>query len=871
MCKRALRQLVSLFLALVVTFVLIPTHAHALDWAASGSCEWSIDAGTLVVRPADGQDEGTLGIWDDESGVPWYYERDGIVSARFEGTVYAETCLGLFSGCSALESADLSGLNTAQAKDMSSMFSGCSSLAVIDLSGCDPWQVTTMASMFSGCSSLTSLDLSSWETAEVTDMSCLFDGCSSLTSVQLTGWDTSNVHDFTATFRGCTSLASLDLSSWDTSYAYRMESLFEGCSGLATVKLSEGFSFCGYEKDRLCSLPSGGWVAGSDGAYYDQDEVPNNRADTYRYREPRRANPLKVTPKAMQTMAHQTTDKVLDCNVTVTGAKGAVSYANVSTGDAEFFDVDASTGKVTVSGWTDAGTYTMKLAVSAEGDDDYEPATVTTSYTIKIERTPIEDVTAAKVADQDYTGSAIEPEPTLTWTGETLEEDLDYSLSYTSNVGAGTATVTMTGKGSFTGKKSQTFKIKKVSLDEVTIPAIADQVYTGSAIKPSPALTWKGKKLKNGTDYTLGYRSNVNAGTATVTVTGKGSFTGTKRLTFKIKTINLSEVKVPSIESQTYTGTAIKPAQTLMWKGKKLKRGTDYTIGYKSNVNVGTATVTVTGRGSFAGTKRLTFKIKPADINNVTVNAIADQVYNGKGRTPKPTLKYEGKTLKNNSDFTLTYSNNVKVSGKAKVTIKGKGNFTGSKTLSFRIAFSDVPKSNALYDHIHRAADLGIINGYSGSDYGKFGPKGNVTRGQMAVILWNMAGKPKPKAGAKAFPDVLPRAYYEEAVAWASSMGIVNGYANGNYGPGDNITREQLAVMVANYAKKAGGVKVSGSAKDISQLVDGDSVSGYAVSSVAWCFKKGIILTQGGRLNPQQLATRATAAQMAVDLHDLLE
>ena len=169
---------------------------------------------------------------------------------------------------------------------------------------------------------------------------------------------------------------------------------------------------------------------------------------------------------------------------------------------------------------------------------------------------------------------------------------------------------------------------------------------------------------------------------------------------------------------------------------------------------------------------------------------------------------------------------------------------------------------------VSRAAELGLINGYKD---GRFGPADNVTRGQVAVILWNMAGKPSPKGTPKAFPDVAAGKYYCDAVRWASSVGVVSGYSGGRFGPDDNVTREQLAAMLANYAGKVAGRDASGSAADFASMKDAASVSKWAQSSVGWCFKNKIISgTKDGRVNPQGNATRAEAAKMVVFLHDML-
>ena len=94
--------------------------------------------------------------------------------------------------------------------------------------------------------------------------------------------------------------------------------------------------------------------------------------------------------------------------------------------------------------------------------------------------------------------------------------------------------MTITGAGEYVGEQAVTFSIVPADIATAQVAAIADQTYTGSALAPAPALTFNGSKLAEGTDYTLAYSNNTQAGTATITITGKGNFTGTTTATFKI-------------------------------------------------------------------------------------------------------------------------------------------------------------------------------------------------------------------------------------------------------------------------------------------------------------------------------------------------
>ena len=119
-----------------------------------------------------------------------------------------------------------------------------------------------------------------------------------------------------------------------------------------------------------------------------------------------------------------------------------------------------------------------------------------------------------------------------------------------------------------------------------------------------------------------------------------------------------------------------------------------------------------------------------------------------------------------------------------------------------------------------------------------------------------MEGNPEPKFD-DSFPDVKPDTWYGAAVLWAAGEGIVSGYSNGLYGPNDNITREQLAVMLWRYC---GSPK---SSHKLDHFSDHGKISGYARTAMAWANEKGVINGTGdGRLDPSGLASRAQVAQM---------
>ena len=153
---------------------------------------------------------------------------------------------------------------------------------------------------------------------------------------------------------------------------------------------------------------------------------------------------------------------------------------------------------------------------------------------------------------------------------------------------------------------------------ELTYDNVADifsQTYTGSAIEPEVEVKDGETTLALGTDYTVAYSNNINAGTATAKITGKGKYTRTVTKTFAIiKELTASDIT--DISSQTYTGSAIEPEVEVKDGEITLVLGTDYTVAYSNNINAGTASVTITGKGYYSGTVEKTFKINPKVTTN---------------------------------------------------------------------------------------------------------------------------------------------------------------------------------------------------------------------------------------------------------------
>ena len=302
-------------------------------------------------------------------------------------------------------------------------------------------------------------------------------------------------------------------------------------------------------------------------------------------------------------------------------------------------------------------------------------------------------VVISDVADQTYTGSLIAPNVTVTCNDVELVKDTDYTVSYSNNKNVGTATISITGIGDYTGTIKKNFNIVARGISDTTIGSIPNQTYTGNSISALPVITYNGATLTKGTDYTLTYSNNVNVGTGTVTITGKGNFKGTTSKTFSISARAMSDTSVANVSSQTYTGNGISPLPTITYNNKTLKKDTDYTLSYSNNINAGTATITITGKGNFTGTTSKTFSISARAMSDTSVANISSQTYTGNVISPLPTITYNNKTLKKDTDYTLSYSDNINA-GTATITITGKGNFTGMTSMTFIITQKSAEKLN---------------------------------------------------------------------------------------------------------------------------------------------------------------------------------
>ena len=240
--------------------------------------------------------------------------------------------------------------------------------------------------------------------------------------------------------------------------------------------------------------------------------------------------------------------------------------------------------------------------------------------------------------------------------------------------------------------------LSKISISKASVTlSTSTYAYDGKAKKPGVTVKLNGKTLKNGTDYTVSYSNNIKVGTAKVTITGKGNYTGSVSKTYSIKN-NFKKATVSGISTKAFTGKNITQSITVKYNGKTLKNGTDYTVSYSNNKKIGTATVKIAGKGSCTGTITKTFKINPAkqEIQKLTAKSKAFFVdWAQKGSATGYEIQYA-----TNSKFTsakkVTITNNKtdkttisKLSGKKKYYVRVRS-YTTVKGTKYYGAWSSV-------------------------------------------------------------------------------------------------------------------------------------------------------------------------------------
>ena len=227
-------------------------------------------------------------------------------------------------------------------------------------------------------------------------------------------------------------------------------------------------------------------------------------------------------------------------------------------------------------------------------------------------------------------------------------------------------------------------------------------------------------------------------------------------------------------------------------------------------------------------------------------------------------------TPSNSTDKTVTWSSDntsvatvnngkIKAVGVGKTVISAKtsnGKEAKCQVTVKGLPFGDVSSSDWYYNNVYYVYKNNLMTGKTATI---FAPSESLARAQFAIILHRLNGTPAVDYTAR-FRDVGEGIWYTDAILWAADTDVVTGYSNGNFGPGDNINREQMAVMMYRYAAYKGydtSVKA-----DIGQYQDAGRVSDFAQEAMQWAVGEQIITGKYNetQLDPQGNASRAECA-----------
>ena len=246
MKTKLLHPIARLVLAILMCLPIYGSHAFAQE--AESYAVFDEATNTLTFKHDTNKPDGAFALNEGEN-LPNWYRTDfyGNNSLSIKKVVFdasfanarPTSCYRWFFNCKYLTTIEgIEYLNTENVTNMSGMFWGCAALTTLDVSHFDTQNVTDMSYMFSSCSALTTLDVSKFDTKNVTDMNYMFYQCSVLTTLDVSNFDTKNVTDMDGMFCDCDALTTLDVSNFDTRNVTNMNSMFYSCSALTTLDLS---------------------------------------------------------------------------------------------------------------------------------------------------------------------------------------------------------------------------------------------------------------------------------------------------------------------------------------------------------------------------------------------------------------------------------------------------------------------------------------------------------------------------------------------------------------------------------------------------------------------------------------------------------
>lgn len=341
-------------------------------------------------------------------------------------------------------------------------------------------------------------------------------------------------------------------------------------------------------------------------------------------------------------------------------------------------------------------------------------------------------------------------------------------------------------------------------------------------------------------------------------------------------TLNKTKLTLDAGNKETLAATIV-PSDTT--ESKEVQWSSDnetvakVTSGEVTAVSAGTAKITAAASNGMKAVCEVTVtgEGKPGTITGVTLDKSELSLIEGSSATLtaaiEPADTTDSKELQwSTSDEGVVKVENGKVTavsaGEATVTVttsNGKSAeckvLVTKKVVDPELPFVDVDDESWFADAVEFVYTHGIMTGF---DSNHFGPAELLSRGQFVTILYRLEGEPEVEYSSSAFKDVEDGVFYSDAAMWAKETKVITGYDDGNFGPSNYITREQMAVIMFRYAQYKG---FDTTARDnLSKFPDRNSVSAFAKEGISWAVGTGLITGDQGKINPQGNAGRAQTA-----------
>ena len=257
MKTKLLHPIARLLLAILMCLPICGSHAFAQE--AESYAVFDEATNTLTFKHDTNKPTGAFALNEGDNAPGWYKPNDDGSNANIIKKVVFDasfanarptSCYEWFFGCTDLTTIEgIEYLNTENVTDMSGMFYGCYALTTLDVSNFDTKNVTNMSNMFHWCLALTTLDVSNFDTKNVTNMRGMFYNCHALTTLNVSNFDTQNVTNMSNMFSVCSALTTLDVSNFDTKNVTDMSWMFSYDTALTTIYASDKFVTTACEKD----------------------------------------------------------------------------------------------------------------------------------------------------------------------------------------------------------------------------------------------------------------------------------------------------------------------------------------------------------------------------------------------------------------------------------------------------------------------------------------------------------------------------------------------------------------------------------------------------------------------------------------------